>query len=123
MRSITVHELKAVLGAGRGVVVDVREPEEYAEGHVPGARPVPLQTVAHAGGRAADRPAGLPGLRGGRPQRAGGRRSWPSTGVDAVNVDGGTGEWAAAGYPSSADPGLVGPARIATSATPGDPRV
>ena len=36
MREIDIAELAAALEAG-AVVVDVREPAEYAEGHVPGA--------------------------------------------------------------------------------------
>lgn len=39
---ITVAELAALSDA---VVIDVREPDEYTEGHIPGAVNIPLATV------------------------------------------------------------------------------
>jgi rhodanese-related sulfurtransferase len=45
IREITVQELKIVLEAG-AKLVDVREANEYEEGHVPSAQFVPLGTVA-----------------------------------------------------------------------------
>lgn len=44
IREISVGELATILERG-GVVVDVREPDEYREGHIPGARLVPLAQV------------------------------------------------------------------------------
>jgi rhodanese-related sulfurtransferase len=41
MREVDVAQLEEVLGTG-ACVVDVREPGEYAEGHVPGARLIPM---------------------------------------------------------------------------------
>ncbi len=40
----TVEELAAVRTSG--VLVDVREPEEYAIGHAPGALPIPMGQLA-----------------------------------------------------------------------------
>lgn len=98
MRSVSIHDLKTALDAGDTVVVDVREPEEYAAGHVPGARPVPLGSVpARAGELPTDQPVYLVCQSGGRSAQAAAFLS--RQGVDAVNVDGGTGDWAAAGYP------------------------
>ena len=45
MRAVSVHDLKAVIDGGDALVVDVREPWEYAEGRVPGAVLMPLATV------------------------------------------------------------------------------
>ena len=60
MRSVTVHDLKTVLDAGSTVVIDVREPSEYAAGHVPGAQPMPLTTVPQPVGELpTDRPVYL----------------------------------------------------------------
>lgn len=102
MRTVTVHDLKAALDAGGAHVVDVREPEEYAEGHVPGARLAPLSTVpgllAQPGSELpAGRPVYLVCAVGGRSAQA--ARYLCQHGIDAVNVDGGTQEWVAAGYP------------------------
>jgi rhodanese-related sulfurtransferase len=41
---ISVDELAARLAAG-ALVIDVRQPDEYEAGHVPGARPIPLAEV------------------------------------------------------------------------------
>jgi len=47
MDSITTTELRAVLHGGfTGLLIDVREPEEHALAHIPGARLIPLPTLA-----------------------------------------------------------------------------
>jgi rhodanese-related sulfurtransferase len=100
VRSVTVHELRAVIADSPDDLhlVDVREPEEYAGGHVPGARLVPLAAVP---GRVEDFPTDQPVYLlcavGGRSAQA--ALFLARRGIDAVNVDGGTGEWVAAGYP------------------------
>lgn len=94
---IDVKSLAAARADG-ATVVDVREPEEYEAGHVPGARLIPL-------GELAERADELP-----RNQRvhlicASGNRSlqaarWlSSAGYDAVSVAGGTKAWQDAGQP------------------------
>lgn len=98
MRSVSVHELKAALDAGEPVVVDVREPDEFAQGHVPGARLVPLQTVPGLVGELpADEPVFLVCAVGARSAQA--AMFLAHHGVDAVNVEGGTRDWLLAGYP------------------------
>jgi rhodanese-related sulfurtransferase len=99
VREVTVDDLAAVIDAGRDPVVDVREPEEYAAGHVPGARHLPLAAL----------PGALDALRaataiyvicatGGRSMYA---CEWlHDQGVtQAVNVAGGTKLWALLGHP------------------------
>jgi rhodanese-related sulfurtransferase len=97
MRTVSVHDLRAALDEG-ATVIDVREPDEYAAGHVPGATLVPLMTVPH---RLADLPEGDPlyvvCAVGARSAQAAAFLS--ARGVEAVNVDGGTRDWMAAGYP------------------------
>lgn len=96
-REIDVHGLAVAQAAGE-VVLDVRQPEEYVTGHVPGARLVPLDEVV---GRVNELP------RHGRVYVvcASGSRSsvaadWlSSVGFDAVTVAGGTTAWRRAGYP------------------------
>lgn len=96
-RQVTVDELESLI-AGGASLVDVREPDEYTGGHVPGALHVPLATVAervaelgamgavyvicHSGGRSAQACDFL-----------------SRQGVEAVNVLGGTMAWAISGRP------------------------
>ncbi len=42
---ITVEEAKAMMERGDIQVIDVREPNEYREGHVPGAKLMPVNSV------------------------------------------------------------------------------
>ena len=44
MREISASELAQIIERG-GTVIDVREPDEYREGHVPGATLIPLGTI------------------------------------------------------------------------------
>lgn len=45
-RTVTREELLARVAAGDVVVLDVRPPEEYAAGHIPGAVSVPVEELA-----------------------------------------------------------------------------
>ena len=92
---IDVNELAERLRAG-GRLIDVREPDEYTRGHVPGALSVPLATV----------PDQIDLFRGegttyvicqagGRSRRA--CEFVDAHGIEAVNVEGGTGAWIASG--------------------------
>lgn len=81
-----------------GFVVDVREPDEYEEGHVPGAVNIPL-------GELADRTGELPDGRPIYTVCASGRRSLQAVqvlrerGIDAVSLAGGTTGWTQSGRP------------------------
>ncbi len=49
-QKINAAEAVRLLDVGRAVAVDVREPDEYAVGHIPGAKLLPLgQVLARAG--------------------------------------------------------------------------
>ncbi|MCE0459496.1 rhodanese-like domain-containing protein (plasmid) [Curtobacterium sp. C1] len=79
-------------------VLDVREPDEYAAGHVPGARNVPLATVReHVDALRDAGPVHVICQSGRRSAQA--TEALQSAGVDAVNVAGGTSAWVAAGKP------------------------
>jgi rhodanese-related sulfurtransferase len=98
VRSVTVHELKDTLGEGSTVVIDVREPHEYADGHLPGAEPMPLMSVPQRVDELpTDQPIYVVCAVGARSAQA--AAFLGARGVDAVNVEGGTVEWVAAGYP------------------------
>lgn len=77
-------------------IIDVREPDEYQAGHVPGAELIPLGTLAeHLDRLAGDGPTYLVCKSGGRSMR--GCELASSQGYDVVNVTGGTGAWIESG--------------------------
>ncbi|MEJ7833941.1 MAG: rhodanese-like domain-containing protein [Nocardioides sp.] len=91
--------VQAADAQGRGVLlVDVREPSEYAEGHVPGALNIPMEHL----------PSRVDELNRDAPVHvicASGNRSsamadfLTGAGFDAANVVGGTSAWIRAGHP------------------------
>ena len=93
---IAVEEFAAVRESG--VLVDVREPEEYVAGHVPGAVPIPMSQLATRMGEI-DKTSPVFVI------CASGNRSSAMTdllrgaGFDAVSVAGGTGAWTRSGRP------------------------
>lgn len=96
---IDVDELARRLDDG-GNLLDVRQPDEYEERHVPGAQLIPLAEVPD---RVAELPSGQLNVickSGGRSLRA--AEFLRADGVDAVNVAGGTDGWAEAGRPTVA---------------------
>ena len=94
VQEVEVDELADRLGEGASVI-DVREPDEYTGGHVPGAVSIPLATLAdHLDAFATDGPTYVICQAGGRSRRA--CEFAAAHGIDAVNVAGGTGAWVAA---------------------------
>ena len=93
MRRITVDEL-----ADRPdlPLIDVREPDEYAAGHVPRARNVPLGSVAARVDELAASGSFAVICQSGR-RSAQAVEVLSASGAAAVNVDGGTAAWAASG--------------------------
>jgi hydroxyacylglutathione hydrolase len=102
LTQITVHELRRRLAAGEVDVLDVRQPSEWADGHVAGAAFI-------TGGELPQRLDDVP--RTGRPVAVAcgsGYRSSVSaslleahTDLDVINVLGGMSAWKAAGYPTT----------------------
>lgn len=97
MREITIDQAEEAVERG-DAVVDVREPAEYREGHLPGAVNIPMsQLTGRLGEIDRDRPVYL--------VCASGNRSGAMTevlaaaGFDAVNVVGGTSAWVRSGRP------------------------
>lgn len=94
MKSIDIHALHA----GRGIpLIDVREEYEFAAGHVPGAVNLPMSTLGDRLDELPQGPFDVICQVGGRSARV--VEALEARGYDATNVEGGTGEWAAAGYP------------------------
>jgi len=95
---IDVDELASRLSAGGAVLFDVRNPHEYEDGHVPGARLIPLPEVPD---RVDEFPTSGEVLlicgSGPRSERA--AEFLRAKGVDAINVAGGTRAWIDHGNP------------------------
>ncbi len=93
----TVADLHQRVARGQAAVVDVREPYEFAAGHIPGAINIPMATVPI---RIQDLPRGDVYV-----VCESGARSWQvasflaQRGIGVTNVDGGTGAWRAASLP------------------------
>ena|ERR1051326_1536626 len=97
MQEIDLDRFAAAHAAG-GYVIDVREPDEYVDGHVPGARLMPLSRL---GALASDVPAGQPVYvicaTGNRSKAGAGLLA--QRGHEAYSVAGGTSGWARTGRP------------------------
>lgn len=97
MREVTIDDLSQALDQGV-TVVDVREPGEYAEGHVPGALHIPMGHLpARVGELDSEQPVYVICASGNR--SAAMTDYLTSAGFDAVSVKGGTAAWAQAGRP------------------------
>ncbi|MEU4263136.1 rhodanese-like domain-containing protein [Streptomyces sp. NPDC025273] len=97
MRETALDAFAAELAHG-AFVLDVRESDEYAAGHVPGALSTPLSALgAVIGDLPGDRPVYVICAGGNRSARAAGQLA--VLGVDAVSVAGGTAGWARTGRP------------------------
>jgi rhodanese-related sulfurtransferase len=95
---ISVDELAARLERPTSILIDVREPDEYEDGHVPGARLLPLGDVPEAVGDLAGPGELLVICRSGaRSMRA--CEFLAARGIPATNIAGGTLAWVASGRP------------------------
>jgi rhodanese-related sulfurtransferase len=95
VNEVTIEELESALQSGARLV-DVREPDEYEAGHVPGAVLVPLASVPAALDQfAAEATTYVICKTGARSYRA--CEFLVDQGLDAVNVEGGTKAWIISG--------------------------
>lgn len=98
MYSETTQQALAAAQADGAHIIDVREPHEYAGGHIPGANLIPLSLVPlRVADVPTDRPVYVVCAAGGRSAQA--AQFLAAHGVDARTVAGGTNEWVAAGRP------------------------
>jgi rhodanese-related sulfurtransferase len=95
VRETSVDEL-AASGWTPGRLVDVRSPEEFADGHVPGALNVPLDDVLAEPDRFGADPVQMICRSGGRSAMAA-AAAVEQAGTPAVSVAGGTSAWIASG--------------------------
>ncbi|MDI9884759.1 rhodanese-like domain-containing protein [Streptomyces sp. HNM0645] len=91
-----------------GLVIDVREDDEWAAGHVEGAVHIPISDFVARFGEVTEAVAG--GRRAYVMCRVGGRSAQVTQylvqqGIDAVNIDGGMQAWDSAGRPMVTDSG------------------
>jgi rhodanese-related sulfurtransferase len=94
----TPQEVAAAMEAGDVQLVDVREPDEWAAGRIPGATHVPLGEVsARAGELDKDRPVVFQCLGGVRSLMA--AEAFAKAGYEATSMAGGIKGWQAAGLP------------------------
>jgi len=94
MKSITVQQLRERENVP---LIDVREVDEFAAGHVPGAVNLPMSSIGDHLDELPDEAFDVICQAGGRSARV--VQALEARGYDATNVEGGTGEWIAAGLP------------------------
>ncbi len=94
---ISVDDLAQRVAQGNPPLIDVRQPDEYREAHVPGAMLIPLDQVPDRLDEVRRHGAGLLVIcrSGGRSMSA--ANFLATQGITAVNVAGGTSAWIASG--------------------------
>ena len=92
MKSITVQQLHE---RGDVPLIDVREEDEFAAGHVPGAVNLPMSKIGDLLDQLPAEPFDVICQAGGRSARV--VEALEARGYEATNVEGGTGEWIAQG--------------------------
>ena len=97
MKSITVEQRRAREGVP---LIDVREPDEFAAVRVPGAVNLPMSRIGELLDELPEGEFDVICAIGGRSGRV--VEALEARGYDVTNVDGGTNEWIAAGYPVEA---------------------
>ena len=96
---IDVAQLATLVEEG-AYVLDVRNPDEYTEAHVPGVTLMPMAEVPDRTDEVpTDRPVYVICAAGGRSRKV--SEFLIPLGVDATNVAGGTNAWIDAGHPVS----------------------
>ncbi|HVM08159.1 MAG TPA: rhodanese-like domain-containing protein [Acidimicrobiales bacterium] len=104
IEQVDPEEAATLIGQG-AFLLDVREDDEWAAGHAPGATHVPMNTVpdAHAGVLPRDNRIVVVCRSGGRSQRV--AQFLQQSGYDAANLAGGMKSWHATGRAVVTDAG------------------
>ncbi|MDN4175215.1 rhodanese-like domain-containing protein [Nocardioides sp. SOB77] len=97
MQEVTIDQA-ASAATGAGVIVDVREPAEYRDGHIPGAVNIPMgQLTARLSEIDRHQPVYVVCASGNRSSAM--TDVLTAAGFDAFNVAGGTSAWIRSGLP------------------------
>jgi rhodanese-related sulfurtransferase len=104
LKTIDPASLKRRLDDGSAILVDVREPSEYAREHIPGARLVPLAALDRSDLEAEPDKAVVICCRTGNRTAANSERLQAVGCRDAYALEGGLEAWKAAGLPTRMDP-------------------
>ncbi len=97
MREIDIDQTASAV-AEKAAVLDVREPVEYRDGHIPGAVNIPMsQLTARLGELDRDEPVYVVCASGNRSSAM--TDVLTAAGFDATNVAGGTSAWIRSGLP------------------------
>ena len=94
---VTPDEAAALAERGEAALVDVRRPDEWAAGHVPGAVHVPLAELQERASEIPDGPVVFYCRAGDRSEMA--SAAFRSAGREAASLQGGIEAWQAAGQP------------------------
>lgn len=98
-RQINVDEARKLLDDGKVQVIDVREPWEYNNGHLPGARLVPLNTLLRQPKQYLDKDGLVFVCASGERSAVACEMAAAMGFKEVYNVAGGTIDWIAKGYP------------------------
>lgn len=97
MKEVDIDQAASVV-AGKATVLDVREPGEYRQGHLPGAVNIPMgQLTTRFGGLDREQPVYVVCASGNRSSAM--TEVLTAAGFDAINVAGGTDAWIRSGLP------------------------
>lgn len=114
---VAPRQAEALIAAGDIDVVDVREPHEWAEGHVPGARNVPLGAFKSAPRASLTRERVLFVCAGGARSMTAAQLADAQGVAETFSLDGGTRAWASAKLPLAWPPEAA-PAPAARPSSP-----
>jgi len=97
--TVSAGELAAMLAGGDVTLIDVRTPEEFASGHISGARNVPLDAFSASSLAPGDQGKVVLYCRSGRRSQVAADRLVAEGATPATQLDGGILAWEAAGLP------------------------
>jgi rhodanese-related sulfurtransferase len=102
--TIAATDLSALVAQGKARLIDVRTPEEFASGHIPGATNIPLDTFDPAALGSEDGKETILYCRSGRRSGIAAEKLAEAEGSTVRHLDGGILAWSEAGQPV-AEPG------------------